>query len=64
MWYIPFSIQDIPIGLLDDIHQFISQFGSRIDEVQDLLHDNRIWRHRLEHIASIAAPDALDWGCR
>ena len=33
--------QDLPIGLLDDIYQFVVQFGSRIDEIEDLL-TNRI----------------------
>jgi NADH dehydrogenase (ubiquinone) Fe-S protein 2 len=34
--------QDLPIGLLDDIYAFISQFGVRIDEMEELLTSNRI----------------------
>jgi len=34
--------QDLPIGLLNDIHIFISQFSSRIDEFEELLSGNRI----------------------
>jgi NADH dehydrogenase (ubiquinone) Fe-S protein 2 len=34
--------QDIPAGLLEDINSFISQFGSRIDEIEELLTENRI----------------------
>jgi len=34
--------QDLPLGLLDDIFFFIKQFCSRIDEIEELLTDNRI----------------------
>jgi NADH dehydrogenase (ubiquinone) Fe-S protein 2 len=34
--------QDLPIGLLNDIFLFISTFGSRIDEFEELLSSNRI----------------------
>jgi NADH dehydrogenase (ubiquinone) Fe-S protein 2 len=33
---------DIPTGLLDDIYLFISQFSSRLDEIEELLTTNRI----------------------
>lgn len=34
--------QDIPVGLLEDVYQFSVQFGSRIDEIEELLTCNRI----------------------
>ncbi len=34
--------QDLPIGLLKDIHSFISAFNSRIVEIEELLSSNRI----------------------
>jgi len=34
--------QDLPIGLLSDIFDFISQFSSRLDEMEELLTYNRI----------------------
>jgi NADH dehydrogenase (ubiquinone) Fe-S protein 2 len=34
--------QDVPLGLLDDIHAFATQFGSRVDEIEELLTENRI----------------------
>ena len=37
---------DIPIGLLDDIHQWAAQYPSRLDEVEELLTANRIWKTR------------------
>jgi len=34
--------QDLPLGLLEDIYQFINQFASRLDEMEELLTNNRI----------------------
>jgi NADH dehydrogenase (ubiquinone) Fe-S protein 2 len=34
--------QDIPLGLCDDIYAFICQFKSRINELEELLSNNRI----------------------
>jgi len=33
---------DIPAGLLSDIYLFISKFSYRIDEIEELLTNNRI----------------------
>jgi NADH dehydrogenase (ubiquinone) Fe-S protein 2 len=33
---------DIPKGLLLDINNFVNQFNSRIDEIEELLTNNRI----------------------
>ncbi|XP_067001467.2 NADH dehydrogenase [ubiquinone] iron-sulfur protein 2, mitochondrial isoform X2 [Anabrus simplex] len=54
--------QDIPLGLLDDIYQFITSFHARLDEVEDVLTANRIWRTRTEDIGVISAEDALNYG--
>jgi len=55
--------QDIPIGLMDDIYEFISKFSERLDEVEDLVTDNRIWKERTTDIGVISAEDAINWGC-
>lgn len=34
--------QDIPVGLLSDIHLFAEQFATRIDEMEEMLTSNRI----------------------
>jgi hypothetical protein len=34
--------QDLPAGTLESIFHFAAQFGSRIDEIEDMLTDNRI----------------------
>jgi NADH dehydrogenase (ubiquinone) Fe-S protein 2 len=53
---------DIPLGMLEDIYLFIDQFSSRIDEIEELLTNNRIWRQRLVHIGVVSVDDALRWG--
>lgn len=53
---------DLPLGLLQDIHDFIMRFGERLDEVEDLLTNNGIWIHRTKDIGFISAADALNYG--
>lgn len=54
--------QDLPIGLLDDIYQWATQFGDRIDETEEMLTDNRIWIGRTKGIGVVSAADALNLG--
>ena len=55
--------QDIPIGLLDDIYEFITKFSERLDEGEDVVTDNRLWRQRTIDIGVISSDDAINWGC-
>jgi len=57
-------VQDMPLGLMDDIYEFISKFGERLDEVEDLLTTNRIWVQRTVDIGVVSAEDALNYGFR
>jgi len=59
-----FLLQDIPLGLMDDIYDFISKFGQRIDEVEDVLTNNRLWKQRTVDVGVIGAEDALLYGFR
>ena len=54
----------MPLGLMDDIHDWIRKFGQRLDEVDDLLTENRIWKQRTVDIGIISAEDALNYGFR
>ena len=54
--------KDIPFGLLNDIQLFIEQFGSRIDEIEELLTNNRIWKQRLLNVGIISKTIALNSG--
>jgi NADH dehydrogenase (ubiquinone) Fe-S protein 2 len=53
---------DLPIGLLDDLHIFINQFNVRIDEIEELLTGNRIWKDRLVDVGVVTSKKAIDWG--
>jgi NADH dehydrogenase (ubiquinone) Fe-S protein 2 len=53
---------DIPLGLLDDIYNFANQFASRIDEMEELLTENRIWKQRLVDIGILNYKEAIDLG--
>nr|CAI5823967.1 unnamed protein product [Callosobruchus analis] len=54
--------QDLPLGLLDDIHEWATKYNERLDEVEDVLTTNRIWVQRTEHIGVVSAEDALNYG--
>uniref|UniRef100_T1GZT2 Complex I-49kD n=1 Tax=Megaselia scalaris TaxID=36166 RepID=T1GZT2_MEGSC len=54
---------DLPIGFLDDLHNWCMKFGERIDEFEDLITENRIFKLRTVGIGSISAHDALNYGC-
>lgn len=53
---------DLPIGLLDDIYKWAEAYPQRVDEVEDLLTDNRIWKQRTVDVGIVTAEDALNWG--
>uniref|UniRef100_U5YF06 NADH dehydrogenase [ubiquinone] iron-sulfur protein 2 n=1 Tax=Entransia fimbriata TaxID=130991 RepID=U5YF06_9VIRI len=54
--------QDLPLGLCCDIFAFCQQFASRIDEIEEMLTNNRIWKQRLVDIGTVTAQQAMDWG--
>eukprot|EP00246_Nothoceros_aenigmaticus_P018066 TRINITY_DN9314_c0_g1_i1.p1 TRINITY_DN9314_c0_g1~~TRINITY_DN9314_c0_g1_i1.p1 ORF type:complete len:456 (-),score=70.38 TRINITY_DN9314_c0_g1_i1:248-1588(-) len=54
--------QDLPLGLSEDIFLFSQQFASRIDEIEEMLTNNRIWKQRLVDIGVVTAKEAMDWG--
>ena len=53
--------QDLPFGLSEDIYRFCLQFASRIDEMEEMLTNNRIWKQRLVDVGIVTADQALDW---
>ncbi len=53
---------DLPLGLLGDIYLFRKQFDRRLDEIEALLTENRIWRQRLKNIGIITKKEAESLG--
>ena len=54
--------RSIPFGFFQELESFLNQFPSRIDEIEDLLNKNRIWRQRLINIGLVNIKDALNYG--
>ncbi len=54
--------QDIPIGFLDDLYIFAEQFSLRVDEMEEMLTTNRIWKQRLINVGVVTSKEALEWG--
>ena len=53
---------DLPLGFLDDVYIFIDQFNYRLDEIEEMLTNNRIWKERLIDIGVVNLKKAIDWG--
>ncbi|UZJ56989.1 hypothetical protein CBS101457_006309 [Exobasidium rhododendri] len=53
---------DLPHGLLDDIHKWATQFSSRVDEIEEVVTGNRVWKGRTIGIGTVTAQQALDFG--
>ncbi|MDX2073852.1 MAG: NADH-quinone oxidoreductase subunit D [Alphaproteobacteria bacterium] len=54
--------QDIPLGMEDDIYKWAEGFAKYIDDVDNLLSGNRIWKQRTVDIGVVSAKEAMDWG--
>ena len=53
---------DLPLGLINDIYLFINQFSRRLDEIEEILTSNRIWKIRLVDIGVVSKKESLDYG--
>lgn len=54
--------QDLPVGLLEDIATFANGFIKYIDDLENLLTNNRIFKQRMVDIGIVTKEQALDWG--
>jgi NADH dehydrogenase (ubiquinone) Fe-S protein 2 len=52
---------DLPHGLLNDIFNWATQFSSRVDEIEQVVTGNRIWKQRTVGIGKVTAQEALDY---
>ncbi len=53
--------QDLPRGLDKDIDKFCQNFPKIIDDLEDLLTDNRIFKQRNVNIGIVSKQDAMDY---
>lgn len=54
--------RDLPDGLEDRIAAWIEQFVPKLDDMDELLTENRIFKQRTVDIGVVKPQDALDWG--
>jgi NADH-quinone oxidoreductase subunit D len=54
--------RDLPAGLTEDMYKFIEAFPKVMDDMEDLITENRIFKQRLVDIGKVELKDALDWG--
>ncbi len=54
--------QDLPAGILEDIWAWSERFPKVIDDLEELLTENRIFKQRLVDIGVVSADDAIAWG--
>lgn len=55
--------QDLPLGFLHDLSLFTRQFVSRLDEMEELLTNNRVWLNRLCDVGDLLSQEAIDFSC-
>jgi NADH-quinone oxidoreductase subunit D len=56
---VPFELPD---GWVDRCSELIDAFPGHIDEYEELLTENRIWKQRTIGIGVVSAEDAIEWG--
>lgn len=54
--------EDIPVGFLEDVYKFCQVFSKRVDEFEEMLTNNRIWKNRLIGVGIVSARDAVKFG--
>ena len=51
--------QDLPHGFVEDLYEFVLRFSARLDEIEELLTNNRIWKQRLVNVGIVTAKQAI-----
>lgn len=54
--------QDIPEGLLEEVYQFMNELPRKIEDMEGLITENRIFKQRMVNIGVVSKKEALDWG--
>ncbi len=54
--------QDLPGGLADDMYEYAENVPKFIDQLEELLTENRIFKQRTVDIGVVTEEQALDWG--
>ena len=53
---------DLTPGWTERVSEFVDDFPARIDDYEQLLTDNRIWKKRTVGVGVISAEECIEWG--
>lgn len=53
---------DMPAGLAEDMWKWVEELPKFMDDMEELLTENRIFKQRTVDIGAVSEQDALDWG--
>jgi len=53
---------DLPLGFLDDLYDFCTKFCERMDEIEDMVTESRVWKSRTIGVGIVSAEEALSLG--
>ena len=53
---------DLPLGFLDDLYLCLQQLSVRLNEIDEMLTNNRIWKQRLVDVGVVTASEAIELG--
>ena len=54
--------QDLPVGLLEDISDFVDNYPKYVKDLETLLTNNRIFKQRMVDVGTVSKEEALDYG--
>lgn len=55
-------LEDLTPGWVERVRAFAEAFDKNVDEYEDLLTENRIWKQRTVGIGILTAPQCIEWG--
>jgi NADH-quinone oxidoreductase subunit D len=55
-------LEDMPPGFVQKVRDFIEPFEERVDEYEELLTENRIWKKRTIGVGVLPVDQCIEWG--
>ena len=53
---------DLPLGFLDDLYIYLQRLSIQLNEIDEMLTNNRIWKQRLVDIGVVTSIEAIELG--
>jgi NADH dehydrogenase (ubiquinone) Fe-S protein 2 len=55
-------VEDAPLHFYNDVFLFCEKFPARLNEIEEMLTKNIIWKERLTNVGIVNIQDAISWG--